>query len=156
MIISLIAAVSKNNVIGRDGKLPWNLPEDLQHFKKTTEGKPVILGRGTYEAVGRILPYRENIIISRTMPERDDAKIVRSIEEALDYSRKQNYEKVYVIGGQTIYKEFMPMADELIISHVHQTIPDGDRFFPKIDENKWKETKREDHDGFHIAWYSRI
>lgn len=153
MIISMIAAVSENNIIGKDGKLPWVLPEDMEHFRETTKGKPVILGRGTFESVGRVLPYRENIIISKSMPERDDAKIVRSVEESIEYAKSKNYEKAFVIGGQTIYEQFMPLADELIITHVHRIV-EGDTFFPEIDKS-WKEVKRKNFKEFHISWYSR-
>ena len=144
MIISLIAAASENNVIGNHGTLPWSLPDDLKHFRTVTEGHPVIMGRKTFASIGKPLPNRKNIVITRgtmTMPGCD---IVHSLEEALDLARAANAAEVFVMGGGEIYAQALPIADRVYLTRVHATI-EGDAFFPELDPQEWEETEQHEH-----------
>ena len=141
MLISIIAAMSKNRVIGKDNVLPWHLPADLKHFKKLTLGKPIIMGRKTYASIGKPLPERHNIIITRESNlELPGCTVVNSVEEALQAAG--DCDEVMVIGGCEIYKQFLPLANRLYLTLVHSTI-EGDTFFPELDETKWEEVSRE-------------
>ena len=145
MIISLIVAVGKNNVIGTEGKLPWRLPADLKHFKKLTEGHSIIMGRKTHESIGRALPGRRNIVITRNPDFRADGiEVAHSLEEAIKMSKAAFDTEVFVIGGGEIYKMAMPLADRIYFSRVHTSVA-GDAFFPEIDLAEWAETSRETH-----------
>ncbi len=131
--ISMIAAVSQNGVIGRDGLLPWNIPEDLKHFRDTTMGAPVIMGRKTFQSMGRLLPGRKNIIITRqTSLNVSGAHLVQSLESALELARQDlpAGKDIFVIGGGDIYKMALPFADRLYITEVDRQI-DGDAYFPE-------------------------
>lgn len=156
MSLSLIAAISENNCIGKNNTLPWHIPEDLKHFKKITAGKTVLMGRKTWDSIPerfRPLPDRKNIVITKQseiiFPEGVD--VFHSIEDAL-YAHKG--EKIIVIGGGNIYEQTISLADTLYITHVRQTV-DGDAFFPVIDPTIWKETEREDHEGFSFVTYKK-
>jgi dihydrofolate reductase len=135
-------------VVGINNSLPWHLPEDLKYFKRTTSGKAIIMGRKTYESIGRPLPNRTNIVISRN-PEfsAEGVVIVASIEEAIKYAESVNringVDEVMIIGGAAIYQVSLPMADRLYLTHVHANV-EGDAYFPKVDFNQWKEVARED------------
>ena len=143
MILSLIAAASENNVIGRDGELPWNLPDDLQHFKEITSGSPVIMGRKTFESIGRALPNRRNIVITRgNTYEAENCEIAHSIDDALSIISDE--EEVFVIGGGEIYRQALLQADRIYLTRVHDVV-DGDAFFPEMDEDEWEEVSREEH-----------
>jgi len=142
MSISLIAAVSENNVIGKDNKTPWHLPGDLRHFVEKTKGHHVIMGRRTYENLRGSLSDRINIVLTR----QEDLKaegffVVHSLKEALEMAKDDS--EIFVIGGAEIFKEAMPLADKIYLTRVHATI-DGDKFFPEIDEKEWKILERED------------
>jgi dihydrofolate reductase len=131
--ISLIAAVSLNGVIGRDGLLPWNIPEDLKHFRDTTLGAPVIMGRKTFQSMGRLLPGRKNIIITRqTSLSVSGAHLVQNLDSALEIAKKDlpAGKDIFVIGGGDIYKMALPVADRLYITEVDLKI-DGDAYFPE-------------------------
>ncbi|PIQ75807.1 dihydrofolate reductase [Candidatus Peregrinibacteria bacterium CG10_big_fil_rev_8_21_14_0_10_49_24] len=143
MRISLIVAASENNVIGRNNDLPWSLPDDLQHFRTVTEGSPIILGRKNYESIGRPLPRRRNIVISR-QPNLsiDGCEVVASLEEALDLVKQED--EVFVIGGGEIYRQALPSADRIYLTRVHADI-EGDVFFPELSEEDWEEVSREEH-----------
>jgi dihydrofolate reductase len=153
MIISLIAAVAKNGVIGGGNTLLWNLPADMKHFRDKTRGHTVIMGRKTYESIGRPLPDRKNIVITRdTNYYRDDIDVVNSLEDALrlasleqgkEFEENQDEVEVFVIGGGEIYKQAIEKANKLYITEVHQDF-DGDTLFPHIDKTMWEEIKRED------------
>ena len=144
MIISLIAAMDKNRVIGKDGKLPWHLPKDMKYFRDKTKGKPVIMGRKTYESIGRPLPERTNIIISRDKDYKvEGCIVVHSIDEALKTAG--NVEEVMVIGGSQIYKEFLPKANKLYLTLIEADF-DGDTYFPEYKIEEWKETVYEEHE----------
>ncbi len=144
MIVSLIWAMDDNRVIGLDNKLPWRLPADLQYFKKTTLGKPIIMGRKTFESFGsRPLPGRKNIVITRDQryaPD-PDITVVSSIESAL--TATGDVDEVMIIGGQQIYSQTLSLADRLYITIVHSEFT-GDAFFPEFNLAAWREIKRED------------
>ena len=142
MIVSLIAAAAENGVIGNKGMLPWHLPDDLKHFKDLTKGHAVIMGRKTFESIGRPLPDRQNIVITRNKDFRvDGAEIVSSFEESL---KKAKGEEVFVIGGGEIYRESMAKADKIYLTRVFAPV-DGDAFFPEIDPKVWNEVSMEEH-----------
>ncbi len=153
MIISLIAAVAKNGVIGGGNTLLWNLPRDMKHFRDKTRGHTVIMGRKTFESIGKALPNRTNIVITRDVNySRPDITVVGSLEEALriagleqgrEFEENQDEVEVFVIGGGEIYKQAMDKANKLYITEVHQDF-EGDTMFPYIDMAIWHETSRED------------
>jgi len=140
MTVSLIVAYSTNRTIGRDNTLPWRLPGDLAHFKRTTMGCPVIMGRKTWESLGRPLPGRRNIVITRqTGYQATGAEIATSLAQALEMTR--DLTEVFVIGGAQIYAESLSVASRIVATEVHAQIP-GDVFFPELDSNTWQETSR--------------
>ena len=133
MSISIIVAMSRNRVIGRENKLPWRLPEDLKHFKEITLGHPVIMGRKTFESIGKALPGRDNIVISRNERYRaSGATVVGSLDEALALRKKED---AFVIGGEKIFRLALPRAEKLYITLIEEEV-DGDTFFPEIDWDK--------------------
>jgi len=141
-MIALVVAMAGNNAIGKDNQLLWHISEDLQFFKKLTLGGTVIMGRKTYESIGRPLPKRRNIVITRTESYlADGAEIVHSLEEALSISESD--EKVFIIGGGEIYRQAISFADMLYITKVDRTY-DADTFFPDIEYSQWKEVDRVD------------
>jgi dihydrofolate reductase len=149
MKIVLVAAIGENLVIGRDGQLPWRLKSDLQHFKKVTLNRPVVMGRKTHESIGKLLPGRTNIVLSRDLTlVAQGAVLATSLDAALSFARadaaKHGVDEIMVIGGSDIFAATMPMADRLEITHVHAA-PDGDAVFPPIDPEVWQEAWREDH-----------
>ena len=142
-MISLILAIGKNNEIGFGNKLPWYLPDDLKRFKKTTRGHTVIMGRKTYESIGRLLPERKNIIITRDKNYKaEDAVIVFSIEEAIEECKSEK--EAFVIGGGEICKLALPYATKMYLTHVETTLP-ADSFFPEFKQKDWKIVKEEFH-----------
>ena len=142
MIISLIAAIGKNMVIGTDNKLPWKLSADLKRFKELTLGKPVIMGRKTFESIGRPLPNRINIIITRDKNYRaDGCVVVRSAEDALKAAKHS--EEAMVIGGGQIFREFLSKANKMYLTLIDKEF-EGDAYFPEYNENEWKEVFREE------------
>lgn len=159
--IALIAAVADNGIIGRDGEMPWHLPEDLTHFKATTMGHPVIMGRRTYDSIasqiGGPLPGRTNIVLSRSDPEvAEDVVVTDSIDAAIDAASAvgTHTETVYVIGGATVYEQFLPQADRLVLTELEATY-EGDTAFPEFDRTAWDEIDREERDGFAFVTYER-
>ncbi|ESJ23755.1 diacylglycerol kinase [Cupriavidus sp. HPC(L)] len=153
-LLTLIVARARNGVIGRDNTLPWRLPEDLAHFKRTTMGAPVIMGRKTWESIGRPLPGRRNIVVSRNPELRlDGAETASSLEDALRLC--VGVEQVFLIGGAQLYAEALPSADRLIVTEIDADI-DGDAHFPDIDPQRWIATERERHhsesNGFDYAF----
>jgi len=136
MKISIIAAVAKNGAIGRSGKLLWSLPDDLKNFKKITSGRIVIMGRKTYESIGRPLPNRQNVVVtSQKKYKALGCLVVNSIEDALNYVREVSQE-VFVIGGGEIYKQALPYTDKMYLTIV-DCKPKADTFFPKFDKSEW-------------------
>jgi dihydrofolate reductase len=152
MTVTLIAAVARNGVIGADGGIPWHLPEDFAHFKATTLGHTLVMGRATYESIGRPLPGRTTIVVTRD-PEwyAEGVLVAHSLEEALALAGDA---EVFVAGGATIYEQAMPYADVLLISEVDLG-PEGDTFFPTIDPAPWSEVGREEHEGFAVVRHER-
>jgi dihydrofolate reductase len=143
MRIAAITAMSENRVIGKNNQLPWHLPADLRYFKKLTMGRPILLGRRTYESIGRPLPGRCNVVISRDPTfQAPGCVVAKSIETAL--SAVSYSDEVYVIGGAQLYAEMLPRTQRLYITLVHQKM-EGDTFFPEVDKYQWRQTSREDH-----------
>jgi dihydrofolate reductase len=147
MIISLIAAASTNNVIGKDNKLLWHLPNDMKFFKNTTWGMPVIMGRKTYDALaGEPLPGRFNFVITRNkdwQPQREKVTVVGDLNAAIAAAGETDAKESFVIGGGEIYTLSMAVADKIYMTRVH-TVVDGDAFFPVIDEKDWQLTRNQD------------
>ena len=144
-MISLIAAIGRNNELGKDNALLWHLPEDMKHFKKITELHSVIMGRKTFESIGKPLPNRRNIIITRDANyKQKGAEIVHSLAGALDLFPDHS-EELMVIGGAEIYKLAMPIADKLYITHIDAEDPEADSFFPEIIPIVWNEISHEEH-----------
>ena len=147
MILSFIAAVSENNAIGIHNSLPWHLPEDLKFFKRKTTGKPVIMGRKTYESLGKPLPGRLNIVLSEnpalTLPE--GVLKFADINAAIERLQNENTEEAFIIGGGKIFETCMPLADRLYITRVHAIIEDADAFFPVVDHTHWRLVWEENH-----------
>ncbi|MES3516999.1 MAG: dihydrofolate reductase [Natronomonas sp.] len=161
MRVSLIAAVAENGVIGADGEMPWSYPADLAHFKETTMGHPVVLGRRTYETIaaqiGGPLPGRLNIVLSRreTVELPDGAVHATGVEDALRIANEETaVDTVYVAGGGTVYEAFLDRADELVITEVPES-PDGDTRFPEIDDETWIVADREQTDRLTFLTYRR-
>lgn len=140
-MISLLVAMDNNRLIGRDNDLPWHLPADLAYFKRVTMGKAIIMGRKTFESIGRPLPGRENIIITRNIEfKADGCKVIHSVEEILEMNQ---YDKeLFIIGGAEIFKEILPHADRLYITEI-DAIFSGDTFFPEFSSKEWKESSSE-------------
>jgi dihydrofolate reductase len=142
--ISIIVARAKNNVIGKDNQLVWHLPGDLKHFKKTTTGHHIILGRKTFESMGKPLPNRTSIVITRnkaySVPE--GHYVVHNFTDALDLARSKGLEQVFVLGGAEIFKISLPWVDEMIVTEVDAS-PDGDTFFPFLDYSQWEKSSEE-------------
>jgi dihydrofolate reductase len=145
MKISLIVAMASNRAIGLDNKMPWHLSADLKKFKKITMGAPILMGRKTHESIGRALPGRTNIIVSRNPAYQPLAEtgclVFNDIEKALESCRE--FSEVFVIGGSDFYKSMLPVADTLYLTKIHQEFP-GDTFFPELNDDQWREVERED------------
>lgn len=139
---NIIVAISDNNAIGRDNELLWHISEDLRFFKRQTLGWPVIMGRKTFESIGRALPGRVNIVISRNFATGEDVAVVGSLEAAFEVAQSTNLEKCYVMGGGQIYAQVLDQADRLVVTHVHTVIEDADTFFPQIDPSVWEAVSR--------------
>jgi len=155
MMLHLIAAHDDNLVIGKDGKLPWNIPQDLKHFKTVTMGKPILMGRGVFEEIGcRPLPGRRNIVLSKQKWEGIES--YHTIKEAL--KAVENEEIVFVIGGGQIYRELIPKCSYMYITHV-DGVHEGDVFFPEYRNEiglNWTEVNKETHSDFEFIEYKRI
>lgn len=150
-MISLIVAVSANGVIGRGGELPWHLSDDLKRFKQLTLGKPIVMGRKTFESIGRALPGRQNIVLTRQSEfAADDCDVVSSIDAAIAASSDAG--EIVVIGGSEIYKLFLPLAERIYMTRVHIDV-DGEVRFPELDDELWQETERENHDADDLNEY---
>ncbi|MBI4281579.1 dihydrofolate reductase [Candidatus Uhrbacteria bacterium] len=156
-MIALIAAIDQQNCIGKDGTLPWHIPEDLAHFKKLTEGKTVLMGRKTWESLPekyRPLPNRTNIVITR----QNDYALPAGVEryDAVDAALVAHLnEDIMIIGGGEIFTQTIDRADTLYITNVNQTVTACTAFFPPIDLTLWHETERDDRDGFSFVTYKR-
>ena len=159
-MISLVVAASENGAIGLDGQLPWRLPDDLRYFKRLTSGKPVLMGRTTYESIGRPLPDRLNIVMTRNKDfSAPGCEIAASAEEAVELAGQAD--EIMVIGGATIYEQFESIADRIYLTRVHAHV-DGDAFFATPDSAAWQQTSSEHHQaderhayGFDFLVYER-
>ncbi len=144
-MISIIVAMGENRVIGVDNDLPWHLPEDLKYFKKTTLGKPIIMGRKTYESIGRALPGRQNIVVTRNAEwSAAGVDAVPSLEAAIAVVKPNDSNEVMITGGAQIYAAAMDITDRLYVTEVGLS-PEGHAYFPAIDTQVWRAVSREDH-----------
>lgn len=143
-MISLIAAMSENRVIGRDGKLPWHMPADLQYFKNLTSGHVVIMGRKTFESFGHPLPERTNVVVTRRRDYKPEGvQIVHDLDAALELGKTDA--EVFILGGQDIFQQMMPKVDRIYLTVIH-TMIDGDTFFPEFDQSNWNLAHEDVHD----------
>ena len=181
MRLTIIAAVAENGVIGADGEMPWHHPEDLQAFKERTLGQPVIMGRVTYEAIvdriGGPLPGRTNIVLTRT-PERVDAShrdvhVAETVDEAIELARQKSEGErsdehtaqagderrkdgeAFVAGGGSVYEQFLPVADRMVLTEIHER-HEGDTTFPEWDERNWQEVERDEREALSFVTYRRV
>ncbi|MEA5140064.1 dihydrofolate reductase [Arcicella rigui] len=146
MKLSIIVAVAENGVIGHNNQLIWHLPEDLKMFKRLTSGHPIIMGRKTFESIGKPLPNRTSIIITKNPEFQIEGCItVHSLEEAIETANEIEENEAFIIGGAEIYRLALPFADTIYLTEVHHTF-EGDTFFPAIDKELWEEVNRTDHD----------
>lgn len=145
--IALVVAMAENRVIGRGNALPWKISEDLRFFKKITMGKPIIMGRKTYQSIGRPLPGRTNIVISRDPDfSAEGVKTAPDLETAIKLAKLESPEEIMIIGGAQIYALALPMAQRIYLTEVHEKI-EGDAWFPDYNAAEWRETAREDFEG---------
>ena len=145
MLISLIVAMAENRVIGRGNQMPWHLPADLRHFKSVTLGKPVIMGRKTFESIGRPLPGRRNVVISRNLDWcAEGVESVSSLDAAL--ALVQDADEVMIIGGGQLYREALPLAQRLYLTHIELPVTDADTWFPDYSQYQWQQCAEELHE----------
>lgn len=143
MIISLVVAMDEGRVIGIDNRLPWRLPADLQHFRRVTMGKPVLMGRKTFDSIGKPLAGRDNIVVTQDRRYRPaGVTVVHSIDQA--FAAAGDADEIMVIGGASFYEQLLPRAQRLYLTEIHHSFA-GDAFFPAVDPEAWRETAREDH-----------
>ncbi len=151
-MLELIVAFDENNLIGKDNSLPWHIPEDLKHFKALTTGNRIIMGRKTFESIGKPLPNRENIVLSKNGFIYEGIKVYSKVGELLKTLNDEK--KNYIIGGAGIYKELLPLVDILHISHVKGTF-EGDAYFPKINYNDYEILEKIEYEEFTYIKYSK-
>lgn len=154
----IIAAVSENGVIGKNGDIPWHLPEDLKHFKEKTMGNPVIMGRKTFQSLPedyRPLPGRKNIVLTRSdfEPENTDVETAESLEKGFEIASNHG-ERVFVIGGASVYREALETADKMFLTEVKREV-DGDTFFPDRKQDEWREVERDEREELDFVEYRR-
>jgi len=153
MRIAVIVAMAENGVIGRDNDLPWHLSADLKRFKRLTMGHHLLLGRRTFEAIGRSLPGRHMVVVSRGRPELPDGvALVSSLEEGIELAQRTGEAEVFVAGGAQIYRLALPLAHRIYLTRIHQEIP-GDAVFPDLDEADWTVVEQEHHDADEICLF---
>ena len=155
MTVTLLAAVGRNRVIGRDNDLPWRLPEDLAHFKAVTMGHTLVMGRRTFDSIGRPLPGRRTVVVTR-QPDwsAEGVAVAHSLPEALQRAVADGDTEVFVVGGGEVYAEALPVATRLLLTEVDQA-PEGDTLFPEVDPADWSESARDQRDGFAFVTYER-
>lgn len=144
MTISLVVAAANNNAIGKDGKMPWHLPNDLKHFKNITWGMPVIMGRKTFESLGKSLTGRKNIVITRQDLKADGVAVVKNFDDALFVAKETDAKEVFVIGGGEIYRLAYEKAKRIYLTRVNAE-PEGDAFFPELNSNEWYLINEDNH-----------
>ncbi|MFM2479551.1 type 3 dihydrofolate reductase [Celerinatantimonas sp. MCCC 1A17872] len=139
MLISMIAAMANNRVIGRGNQMPWHLPADLKHFKQTTMGKPVVMGRKTYESIGRALPGRHNYVLTRDSHWHvEGVTTISSLQQAIEQEQLNDTQELVIMGGGELYRLFLPSAQRLYLTFIDLNIHDGDTFFPDYEPQKWQ------------------
>lgn len=144
-MVSFVVAAAENNVIGHDNQLLWHLPDDLKHFKQLTQGHPIIMGRRTYDSIGRALPNRTNLVVTRQLDwQAPGCETANSVPAALARAAQLD-EQVFVIGGAEIYRQALPAADVIYLTEVHHTF-EGDVTFPELNAADWREESRERHE----------
>jgi len=145
MRISLVVAVARNLVIGHQGQIPWRLPDDQRFFRRLTTGHPVVMGRKTFESIGKPLPDRTNLVVSqRDFSQSPGIRGFAKLSEAQAWVREQGFEELFVIGGEALYREAMGRADRIYLTRV-EAEPEGDAFFPELDETLWHCVEQEAH-----------
>ncbi|HUI06725.1 MAG TPA: dihydrofolate reductase [Verrucomicrobiae bacterium] len=156
MTIILIAGIAEDGTIGDRGKIPWHISGDLKRFKRLTMGHPIIMGRKTYESIGKPLPGRTNIVLTRSPSFATPPEVLKfdGLDAALDHCRKQREEIVFVIGGREVYRQTLPVADKLFLTEVHRPVT-GDTKFPDYDRSQWQEIAREDGPECAFVQYAR-
>lgn len=147
--LAIVVAVAANGVIGSNNELPWRLPEDLKYFKRTTMGHPIVMGRKTFDSIGKPLPGRKNIVVTRqTDWQHDGVDVVHNLEDAISLAKKvcreEGVERAMLIGGANLYEQALPECERLYLTEVHADV-EGDAFFPKFARQQWREIEREDH-----------
>jgi len=142
MIVSIIVAIGENNAIGKNNQLLWHMPNDLKHFKEITSGRTIIMGRKTFDSVGKPLPKRRNIVVTRQDISIPGCEVVKSIEDGLMLCKGED--EVFIGGGAEIYRQAMHLTDRIYLTVIHKSF-DADTFFPVIDKQEWKEILREDN-----------
>lgn len=153
-MVAIIAALAKNRVIGKDGKIPWDLPEDREHFRKLTMGHIIVMGRRTYEEIGHPLPGRKTYLVSSTLRvEKQNCHTVKSLSQVLE---KEKGEHIFICGGAMLYEEALPLADRLYLTELDWE-EEGDTFFPNVESASFREMKREEReDGYAFIRYDRM
>ena len=141
MDIFLIAAVDKNLAIGKDGKIPWHIKEDLQYFQKNTLNTAMIMGRSTFDSIGKPLPNRQNIVMTKSPSNREGVIEVSDTASAIKEAKKAS-NKISIIGGESVYKEFLPLANKLLITEINIVVEGADTFFPEWEKQQWIEKSR--------------
>ena len=142
MIVSIIVAIGENNAIGKDNQLLWYLPADLRHFRDKTSGHTIIMGRKTFDSVGKPLPKRRNIVVTRQDIQIEGCEVVKSIDDALELCKDEH--EVFIGGGAEIYRQAMSKTDRIYLTRVHQSF-EADTFFPELNHDLWVETSHVDH-----------
>ena len=145
--------MTRSGIIGKGGGLPWRLPEEMGHFKRTTMGHTLVMGRKTFESIGRPLPGRDTVVVSRTMAERTGFRVCRSLEEGLAEAGCRETD-VFVAGGAEVYRQAMPLVDRLLVSYVDGDY-EGETVFPEIELETWRVVRRDGYRGFEVVEYRR-
>jgi dihydrofolate reductase len=152
--LTLVAAYADNGVIGDHGTIPWRIPEDFAHFKAVTMGGTLVMGRATYDSIGRPLPGRTTVVVTRNRDwSADGVLVAHSLPDALALAAEQPGE-TYVVGGTEVYEQALPLATHQVLTEVHRS-PDGDAHYPAFDRRAWVETRREAREGFEWVWWER-
>jgi dihydrofolate reductase len=155
MKISIISAMSENRVIGKGNQLPWDLPEDLKRFQKITSGHPVIMGRKTYDSMGKPLPKRTNLVITRNRSfHPEGVNVFESLPMALEFCKKNQFGEIFIIGGGEIFKQAIPYTEKFYLTILHRHV-EGDTFFPDIDFKPYTLVEKIDHPGYSYITYER-
>lgn len=152
-MIAVIAGMTRDRVIGKDNALPWRIPGELAVFKERTMGGALIMGRKTFESIGKPLPGRTNIVVSRGMAPRDGITVCSSLDEAIAAARQVS-ERVFIIGGASVYEQSLGLADTMYLSIIPGSF-EGDAFFPEFEADAWEQTATEEHTGFVVHIYKR-